>query len=345
MGAFRCRSHSRIVRTPCPRALPPQPSGQVSTGRFLSQGSCNAFHPDRVLYLSTLRTNGGLPLAKPFAQAFLLWLGVPLLAGCGGGNHLSVTSTSNRRGNAPASTLTSKSPRSGQSTTLALNAPVLPPRDRYGGHPLLTCIPPHDPFLVVKMLAGPQTTTAAINIGHPLTTQGAGIKGHHLNFGASNKGWLTYYLPMGTVFDSTPNGELFAYFPPLKHHGTANTVWMLGYGAQGTIDVLTGGPVTANQLRRWSAGTQTALRQSQAYVERVALPAGWHLVENVPLQRSLTGYLGSNAWVSLPLHRPINYVNPNSMGNNIFEIVGVQSENHVPISSNELNRATCAASP
>jgi|GEM_PF-3797177 len=107
--------------------------------------------------------------------------------------------------------------------TDALNTPTFDARS------MLTSIPKGDHYLKITFVVK-ENRTYFLNIGHPLTDTGA-IVPTTFNFQARD-GLVTEYIPMGVVFDTVANGELFAYFPPLKSRNVnekASSVWLLLY--------------------------------------------------------------------------------------------------------------------
>jgi hypothetical protein len=151
---------------------------------------------------------------------------------------------------------------------------------------------------------------------------------------------------LGTVFDTVPFGDVFAYIPPAlprwrTHRFPGGPVWVLAYGDGGAVRVLTGGRVTPRILARWSVLTSASLAGTRHYVTQVARPAGWKVLEQVPLTRSLTGYLGANAWIELPWKTPVDYVNPFAMGSNVLKLVGLVPARRVPVASTALHEAGC----
>jgi hypothetical protein len=229
----------------------------------------------------------------------------------------------------------------------SLNRPELPVSGPSRLHVVPTCIPADDKFLEIQFLVPTESRRRArVTVGHPLTTQGAGIPGHTLRYGAPQGSWLTEYIPLGTVFDTVPFSDVFAYIPPAlprweTHRFPGGPVWVLAYGDGGAIRVLTGGRVTPRVLVRWSVMTSASVGGARRYVGRVARPAGWNVVEQVPLTRSLTGYLGANAWIELPWNAPVDLVNPFSMGSNVLKLTGIVPARNVPVARTALHEASC----
>ncbi len=203
--------------------------------------------------------------------------------------------------------------------TEALNTPTFDARS------MLTSIPKGDHYLKVTF-AVKENRTYFLNIGHPLTDTGA-IVPTTFNFPARG-GMVTEYIPMGVVFDTVANGELFAYFPPSKSRNVnekASSVWLLLYSDS---------PVTVYAMRRsiirpanlisWPYyGSANVQNRESLRTEQTAAKTGWKLFKTIHMNSSLTGLRGVNGLVNLPLHTPVNLINAYGHGNIIFEIDGI----------------------
>jgi|GEM_PF-2641435 len=165
-----------------------------------------------------------------------------------------------------------------------------------------------------------------VMIGHQLTTQGAGIQDHGpVFYQAGNH--VTVYIPLGVVFETVANSDLFAYFPPEKTPIPKNTtsVWLLMYGGTTSNYVMTGGTLNTKDLVQWGELGKSPEPDVKLYVKE-AEQDGWHISQAVNMQHNLTGYLGHNGWAKIPIGVPVNLVNASGGGNEIFEIRGVISQ-------------------
>lgn len=220
----------------------------------------------------------------------------------------------------------------------SLNNRVIP---KHGD--LATSIPKNAQYLEVEMI-DVSKAKVGVMIGHQLTTQGTGIQDHGDVFEKQGD-HVTVYIPLGVVFETVNNSDLFAYFPPQSSPIPKNpkSVWLLMYG--GTMDnyVMTGGTLNTKDLAQWGSLGQSPEPDVQAYVKG-AEQDGWHINQTVNMQHNLTGYLGDNGWARIPIGVPVNLVNAVGGGNEIFEIRGVVSQKQLLKAYPELKAGIEAAS-
>ncbi|MBX5437444.1 MAG: hypothetical protein IRZ33_09545 [Alicyclobacillaceae bacterium] len=218
-----------------------------------------------------------------------------------------------------------------------LNRPVIP---RTG---LATRIPRNAEYLEVVM-ADQRRDEVSVAIGHQLTTQGVGIQEHGPHFFRSGDR-VTVYIPMGVVFETGANSDLFAYFPPPSRPvpQKPDFVWLLMYGEPINAYVMTGGPLSTRDLVTWDPEIQRSRAAVKRYVPN-AEKHGWHVFQTVNMQHNLTGALGYNGWAEIPVGVPVNLVNAMGYGNEIFEIKGVISERALLLRHPELRADIEAAS-
>lgn len=240
------------------------------------------------------------------AMLGLLWVSLFSLAGCGTGVSNTTITTSQR--------------------SLSLNPAVFPRIKGMNGRQvaeLATSISKNAEYLKVEFAVKQNQKQVGVMIGHQLTTQGAGIQDHGPVFYPTGN-HVIVYIPMGVVFETVPNADLFAYFPnaltPIPKHPTS--VWLLMYGGNANNYVMTGGTMTKKDLEQvsWTGYTQ---HQIDYYLSQ-AEEDGWHIARTVNMQKNLTGFLGKNGWAKLPIGVPVNLVEAD--GNDIFEILGVVSQ-------------------
>ena len=244
------------------------------------------------------------------------------LAGCGTGVSHTITTTSHRN--------------------LSLNRPVIPRMKGADGRQytaLATNIPKNTEYLKVEFIVKANQKSVGVMIGHQLTTQGAGIqdrgplfypKGNH----------VIVYIPMGVVFETIPNADLFAYFPNVQTSipNQPTSVWLLMYGGSANNYIMTGGTMTMKDLVPWKGYTRLQIQHYLSQAEK----NGWHISQTVSMQKNLTGFLGKNGWAKLPIGVPVNLVQAD--GNDIFEIQGVVSQDQLLKQHPELKAGIEAAS-
>lgn len=208
------------------------------------------------------------------------------------------------------------------SKNLSLNSRVIPKQG------LATSIPKNAEYLEVEMM-DVNKAKVGVMIGHQLTSQGAGIEDHGPVFNKTGN-HVTVYIPLGVVFETVDNSDLFAYFPPQTNSIPKNpkSVWLLMYG--GTMDnyVMTGGSLNTKDLKHWVLINNSIEPDVKSYV-KPAEQEGWHINQTVNMQHNLTGYLGHNGWAQIPIGVPVNLVNASGGGNDIFEIRGVISQSQL----------------
>lgn len=283
---------------------------------------------------------------------------VSVLAGCGTtapSSKVTPTNTSNEAvTNAAANTFTGKasSTTSGKTVTHAatdtttdsnttvtrtsLNNKVIP---SHGG--LATSIPRNAYYLEVDF-ADKSKNAVGVEIGHPLTSQGAGIQDHGPVFYPEGR-HVTVYIPLGVVFETIANGDLFAYFPQAKTpiQKNAKSVWLLMYSGGKNINyVMTGGKLTTSDLVQWNWAANSTKQMSDYLTQ--AQQQGWHVFQTVNILQNLTGYMGYNAWAKIPVGVPVNLMSEG--GNEIFEVRGIISQHQLLTTHPQLKRGIEAAS-
>ena len=182
-----------------------------------------------------------------------------------------------------------------------------------------TCIPESDPYVTLTVAS--RHPTLSIEIGHPLTTQGAGIPETVLSF-AGTGGRVSVPIPTGVVFNFEGSGDLFGSL--VDAHGT---LWLLLYVASAhptPVPVLKGPAVSSNRLVTWSVEALTVNTPAIQQALAAAKAAGWTPLTRVVARHHWTG-IGFDGWLRVPLNTPLDIFNPTLGGTTVLEASAVSS--------------------
>ncbi len=247
---------------------------------------------DRFLFLQHLEHHLGF---ERRGMMFLLWHDVSsvtleALQTClVFGDHYTVVSTP---GVSPTS----------HTVVTAVPSPSGPVHPTFSSAMVQTCIPSSDQYVTLTV-ATPHPTLQ-IQIGHMLTTQGAGVPETTVSF-SGQPGQVSVTVPTDVVFSLGPTGALFGSV--VDTHGA---LWLLFYVAgPTTVPVLEGPSLSLNQLATWPLTVYTVHAPTIQRVLAAAKHAGWTTLTDVIARRHLTG-IGVDGWLRLPLHKPLDIVNP-----------------------------------
>lgn len=275
---------------------------------------CESLLYEGVLYCDIPRLWGvcdiGGIIVRSKAWLVLGMLG-SLLAGCG---TAPVTVSKPAVSHSPHHTVPSK-------PSALPHAPVAAAPPTFSPAMAQTCIPSSDHYVTLTV-ASPQPTLQ-VQMGHPLTTQGAGIPETVVSF-TGHAGQVAVTVPTNVVFSLGPTGALFGSV--VDTHGA---LWLLFYVAVGPriVPVLKGPALSVNRVVTWPLGGYTRHAPVIQRALAAARHAGWTTLTDVVARRHLTG-IGVDGWLRLPLHMPLDIFNPTAGGTVVFGVSGVST--HVP---------------
>lgn len=183
-----------------------------------------------------------------------------------------------------------------------------------------TCVPPSDQYVTLTVVSS--HPILQVQMGHMLTTQGAGIPATVVSF-TGHAGQVSVTVPTDVVFSLGPTGAML-FGTVVDTHGV---LWLLFYVMAGPriVPVLKGPALSLNRLATWPLGGYTMHARIIQRALVAAQRAGWMTLTDVVAHRYLTG-IGVDGWLHLPLHTPLDIFNPTAGGTVVFEVSAVSSQ-------------------
>lgn len=214
------------------------------------------------------------------------------------------------------------SPTPHSTTAAAATSHSQPAHPTFTSAMVQTCIPQSDQYVTLTVVSS--HPILQVEMGHMLTTQGAGIPATVVLFTGHAAGQVSVTVPTDVVFSLGPTGVPMLFGTVVDTHGA---LWLLFYVMAGPriVPVLKGPELSLNRLATWPLVVYTMHAPIIQRALAAAQRAGWTTLTDVVAHRYLTG-IGVDGWLRLPLHTPLDMFNPTAGGTVVFEVSAVSSQ-------------------